>query len=59
MTRKSINIVCPVFREEEVIVEFHARLAAVMCALEDRYDVGVLYVVDPSRRASITVRVML
>jgi len=48
MTRKSINIVCPVFREEEVIVEFHARLAAVANALEDRYDVDILYVVDPS-----------
>jgi dolichol-phosphate mannosyltransferase len=48
MIRKSINIVCPVFREEEVIVEFHARLAAVAGTLEDRYDVCILYVVDPS-----------
>lgn len=48
MTRKSIDIVCPVFREEEVIAEFHARLSAVMTTLADRYDVNVLYVVDPS-----------
>ena len=29
---KSLQILCPVFREEEVILEFHARLrAAVIC----------------------------
>jgi dolichol-phosphate mannosyltransferase len=45
---KTIDIICPVYCEEEVIGVFHERLAAVIERLSDRYRMRVLYVVDPS-----------
>jgi glycosyltransferase involved in cell wall biosynthesis len=45
---KTIDIICPAYREEEVIGVFHERLAAVVERLADRYRVRVLYVMDPS-----------
>ena len=45
---KTIGIVCPVYREEEVISLFHARLTSVLGALGDRYAFQILYVVDPA-----------
>jgi len=44
----SIAIVCPVFREEEMIATFHRRLSAVVTPLGDRYAVTIVYVLDPS-----------
>ncbi len=44
----SIDIVCPVFREQDVILAFHSRLTAVVNSVSDRHNVRILYVVDPS-----------
>jgi len=45
---KKIEILCPVFREEEVILEFHQRLASALLPLRERYRVGIIYAVDPA-----------
>jgi glycosyltransferase involved in cell wall biosynthesis len=45
---KSIDIICPVFREDEVIADFHARLSAVADGIGARYAVSIIYVLDPS-----------
>jgi dolichol-phosphate mannosyltransferase len=45
---KTIDIICPVYREEEVIAAFHERLAAVAEGLAPRYRLRILYVVDPA-----------
>lgn len=44
---KSIQIVCPVFREEEGILEFYARLRAAVAPLAARYRLSFLFAVDP------------
>lgn len=44
---KTIQILCPVFREEEVILEFHARLRAAVEPLTERYAISYVYSVDP------------
>ena len=46
---QTIDIICPVFREEETIRFFHARLASVADKLSSNYSVRILYVLDPSR----------
>ena len=46
--KRGIDIVCPVFREEEGIAGFHARLAAAIASLESRYTVRMRYVIDPA-----------
>src|SRR5215813_7193786 len=45
---KSIDIICPVFREEEVIGLFHERLSAALQPLGQHYGIRILYVLDPS-----------
>jgi dolichol-phosphate mannosyltransferase len=52
---KTIDIVLPVFNEEEVLDQFHAALAGVMDAMRDRYRFGVCYVLDRSADDSIGV----
>ena len=49
---RSVDIICPVFSEEEAISLFHARLAAVMDELSPRYVVTVRYVLDPAPDAT-------
>lgn len=44
----TLDVVCPVFREEDVIEQFHGRLLAVLEGLADRHIFNILYVVDPS-----------
>ena len=44
---RTIDIICPVFREENVIQLFHERLAGAIAPVTERYDVRVLYVLDP------------
>ena len=41
---QTIDIICPVFREEETIRFFHARLASVADKLSSNYSVRILYV---------------
>ena len=45
---RTIDLICPVFREEEVIALFHDRLSAVLAPLDQRYTIRILYVLDPS-----------
>ena len=46
---KPIAIVCPVFREEEMIGAFHRRLASVLAPLDQRFiGFSIVYVLDPS-----------
>src|SRR5262249_59870364 len=45
---KALEVVCPVFREEAVIGLFHERLSAALEPLGHRYDIRILYVLDPS-----------
>jgi dolichol-phosphate mannosyltransferase len=45
---KTIDLICPVFREEEGIKAFHEQLAATLNALSARYVFRIFYVLDPS-----------
>jgi glycosyltransferase involved in cell wall biosynthesis/nucleoside-diphosphate-sugar epimerase len=45
---RSLDVICPVFREEQVIGIFHERLVAVFDRLAERYACRVIYVLDPS-----------
>lgn len=49
---KTLQLLCPVFREEEVIIEFHERLRAGVESLRDRYAISFLYAVDPATDAT-------
>ncbi len=47
MTRvRTLSVVCPVYNEEDVILEFHAELSAVLRGLAERWRSTVVYVVD-------------
>jgi glycosyltransferase involved in cell wall biosynthesis len=48
MMKQQIDIVCPVFREEETIQLFHTSLVSVVDQLSELYRWRILYVVDPS-----------
>jgi polyisoprenyl-phosphate glycosyltransferase len=45
---KNINIICPVFQEEEVIESFHGKLVEALNDLNARYSLRIVYVLDPS-----------
>ena len=45
---RSLDVVCPVFREEEMIELFHRQLTAALQPLEQRYRIRIVYVLDPS-----------
>src|ERR1700730_14026701 len=45
---RTIDIVCPVFQEEETIQLFHTRLSSVVDKLSLHYACRILYVLDPS-----------
>jgi polyisoprenyl-phosphate glycosyltransferase len=45
---RTIDVICPVFREEEAIDLFHDRLSAALQPLVQRYQIRILYVLDPS-----------
>src|SRR5258706_9184976 len=45
---RTIDVVCPVYREERSIELFHERLNHVLAGLRPRYAVRILYIVDPS-----------
>jgi polyisoprenyl-phosphate glycosyltransferase len=46
---QTIDVICPVFQEEESIRLFHNRLSSVVDKLSSRYSCSILYVLDPSR----------
>lgn len=43
-----LHVICPVYREEEVIASFHARLAKTLDALPNNYTTHITYVIDPA-----------
>src|SRR5215472_2575322 len=45
---RTLDVICPVFREEEVIDLFHKRLSAALAPLDQRYAIRVIFVLDPS-----------
>jgi glycosyltransferase involved in cell wall biosynthesis len=45
---QKLDVVCPVFREEEMIELFHRKLTAELQPLEQRYRIRIIYVLDPS-----------
>lgn len=45
---RSLDIICPVFREQEVIGLFHQRLAGGLDGLRGQLSIGIIYVLDPS-----------
>jgi glycosyltransferase involved in cell wall biosynthesis len=45
---KSIDVVCPVFQEEEVIESFHENLVEALSKLSASYQIRIVYVLDPS-----------
>lgn len=47
MSRRSLDVICPVFREADGIALFHRRLTGVMDGLAG-YDWRVIYVIDPA-----------
>jgi polyisoprenyl-phosphate glycosyltransferase len=52
---KTVDVVLPVFEEEEVLDAFHASLTSVLESLKERYRFGVCYVLDRSGDDSIGV----
>jgi len=52
---KTIDIVLPVYNEEEVLDAFHTSLTSALAPLADRYRFNVCYVLDRSRDDSIGV----
>jgi polyisoprenyl-phosphate glycosyltransferase len=46
---QTIDIICPVFQEEETIGLFHTKLSSIADELSSRYSCCIFYVVDPSR----------
>lgn len=51
MTRRSLDVICPVFREAAGIATFHERLGRTLDGLAE-YDCRIIYVVDPSSDGS-------
>lgn len=45
---KSLQVLCPVFHEEDGILMFHERLVRVVGSLRSRYKITIRYVVDPA-----------
>lgn len=45
---RTIDILCPVYREGDGIAAFHERLTAALEDVSRRYRVGIMYVLDPS-----------
>jgi dolichol-phosphate mannosyltransferase len=52
LAERRLDVICPVFREEEGIAAFHAELSSVLTGLEDRYSWRVIYVLDPAPDAT-------
>jgi len=50
-----LSIVCPAFQEEEVLPLFHLELSTALAALEQPYDVEIVYVDDGSSDATLEV----
>ena len=51
----SLQIVCPVYNEQEVIQLFHSALSSTLSIIENRYQWRILYVVDSSSDATMNI----
>jgi polyisoprenyl-phosphate glycosyltransferase len=51
----TIDIILPVYNEEEGLATFHQALSVALTGLSPRYDFRVIYVLDPSPDHSLTV----
>lgn len=47
--RPLVSVVCPAYREQEVLPHFHAELSRVLSSLESQYQFEILYVDDGSK----------
>jgi glycosyltransferase involved in cell wall biosynthesis len=45
---KRVDVLCPVFREQDALYAFHERLRAALESLRDRYTFRFIYAMDPS-----------
>jgi len=52
---KTLQVVCPVYNEQDVIEFFHEKLSAVLATIEDRYQWNILYVMDRSSDNTLTI----
>lgn len=52
---KTVDIVLPVYNEEEMLAAFHASLTDVLASLDGRYRFGICYVLDRSTDNSLAV----
>ena len=50
-----VSIVCPAYKEEEVLPLFHRHLSAVLAHLEPEYRVEILYIDDGSPDGTLQV----
>jgi glycosyltransferase involved in cell wall biosynthesis len=51
---KTLTVVCPVFNEEAVVVDFYCELRAVLEALPESYQPTILFVVDRSNDRTLS-----
>ncbi len=49
---KTVTVLCPVYKEEAGIQAFHRRLRAALSPLRERYEIRVVYALDPSPDAT-------
>ena len=54
-SKPSLQVVCPVFNEEQVIKLFYQSLLVVLTSLEERYIWSVIFVVDRSTDSSLDI----
>ena len=50
-----VSIVCPAFREQEVLPHFHIELSRVLATVAEQYHFEIIYVDDGSRDATLSV----
>ena len=57
--RPLVSIICPAYREEEVLPHFHAALSRVLGPLESQYHFEILYIDDGSRDKTLAAMLAL
>lgn len=52
---KTLTVICPVYKEEEIIGSFYTQLRSVLNTLAEQYQSTILFVVDPSEDSTIEI----
>jgi glycosyltransferase involved in cell wall biosynthesis len=52
---RTVTVICPVYNEEEVILEFYNELHAVLISIAESYDSKILFVVDRCTDATLRI----